>query len=846
MDTPDVPRQRVELRLSLAAVGGASVCLRRVDAPSIYEAIEKYKVTHMCGAPVVLNMLTNHPGCRPLENPVHIMTAGAPPPAAVLGRAESLGFIVSHGYGLTETGGPVVTCAWKKEWDNLSLTERAKLKSRQGVTTIAFSAYDVVDPDLDSSVPRDGLTMGEIVLRGGSLMLGYLKDPEGTAKSMRNGWFYTGDVGVVHPDGYLEVKDRSKDVIICGGENLSSVEVEAVLYSHPAVNEAAVVARPSRFWGEMPCAFVSLKAEVAEKPSEKEIREYCKARLPLYMVPRTVVFKEELPKTSTGKIQKQYSVKDLIQAMEQLKPSPPNSSPLTPIGFLERAATVYADGTSIIYNSTTYTWSETYHRCLKMASSISSLGVRRYDVVSVVAPNIPAMYELHFAVPMAGAVLNTINLRLDARTISVVLRHAQPKLVFVDYQSESVIREAISYFPTNFERPLLVLIGEDGELGFSSSEGDFHGNYEGMILNGDSNFDWVRPVSEFDPLTLNYTSGTTSAPKGVVHSHRGTFIVSMDSLIEWSVPKEAVYLWTLPMFHANGWSYTWGMAAAGATNVCLRKFDSAAIYAAIRKYNVTHMCGAPVVLNMLSNVPDGNPRKTGLHPHRRGSAARGGSVQNRVARIRSQSRKWNKFPAAEKARLKSRQGVRTPAMAEVDVIDPETGESVKKDGKTLGEIVLRGGCIMLGYLKDPEGTSKSMKNGWFYTGDVGVMHPDGYLEIKDRSKDVIISGGENLSSVEVESVLYTHPAVNEAAVVARPDEFWGETPCAFLSLKDGVKEKPTEKEVMEFCRTKLPRYMVPKTVVFKAELPKTSTGKIQKFVLRETAKAMGPSKMSRL
>ncbi|GFP91283.1 probable acyl-activating enzyme 5 peroxisomal [Phtheirospermum japonicum] len=543
--------------------------------------------------------------------------------------------------------------------------------------------------------------------------------------------------------------------------------------------------------------------------------------------------------------------------MDELKPSSPNSSPLTPLGFLERAATVYSDCPSIIYNSTTYTWSETYRRCLNLASSISLLGIRRREVVSVVAPNIPAMYELHFAIPMAGAVLNTVNLRLDARTISVVLRHAQSKLVFVDYQSESLVLEALSLFPSKSERPLLVLITDDGELG--TIKDDFYSSYEAMISNGDSNFDWVQPESEFDPLTLNYTSGTTSAPKGVVHSHRGTFIVSLDSLIEWSVPKEPIYLWTLPMFHANGWSYTWGMAAAGGTNVCLRRFDSATIYAAIGRHGVTHMCAAPVVLNMLTKpllkpvhiLTAGAPPPAAVLlrtetlgfvvSHGYGLTETGGLVV-----CCTWKNKWNQFPAAEKARLKSRQGVKTPGMAKVDVIDPETLESVKRDGKSLGEIVLRGGCLMLGYLKDPENTSKSMKNGWFYTGDVGVMHPDGYLEVKDRSKDVIISGGENLSSVEVESVLYTHLAVKEVAVVARPDEFWGETPCAFLSLKEGVTEKPTEKEVIEFCRAKMPRYMVPKTVVFMEELPRTSTGKIQKFVLRETAKTMGPSKISRL
>ncbi|KAL3845049.1 hypothetical protein ACJIZ3_002452 [Penstemon smallii] len=547
--------------------------------------------------------------------------------------------------------------------------------------------------------------------------------------------------------------------------------------------------------------------------------------------------------------------------MEILKPSPPNSTPLTPIGFLDRAATVYADSPSIIYNSTTYTWSETYLRCLKMASSISSLGIKKNDVVSVLAPNIPAMYELHFAIPMSGAVINTVNLRLDPRTVSVILRHAESKLVFVDYQSESLLLEALSLFPPNSKHPLVVLIKDDSPENPSSK---FGRNYEDMILNGDPNYNWVRPGSEFDPLTLNYTSGTTSSPKGVVHSHRGTFIVSMDSLIEWQVPKEPVYLWTLPMFHANGWSYTWGMAAAGGTNICLRKFDATTIYAAIRKHDVTHMCGAPVVLNMLSNVPEGTTLDkpvyiltAGAPPpasvllrteslgfivsHGYGLTETGGLVV-----CCTWKRKWNGLSDVEKARIKARQGVRTPGMDKVDVIDTETGKSVQRDGKSLGEIVLRGGCLMLGYLKDLEGTSNSMKNGWFYTGDVGVMHPDGYLEIKDRSKDVIISGGENLSSVEVESVLYTHPKVNEAAVVARPDEFWGETPCAFLSLREGVKEKPTEKDVIEFCRAKMPHYMVPKTVVFLEELPKTSTGKIQKFVLRERARGMGASKMSRL
>lgn len=541
-------------------------------------------------------------------------------------------------------------------------------------------------------------------------------------------------------------------------------------------------------------------------------------------------------------------------------PRAANSSPLTPLGFLDRASVVYGDSPSLVYNDTTYTWSQTHLRCLKLASSISNLGLGRGDVVSVIAPNTPAMYELHFAIPMAGAVLNTINTRLDARTVSVILRHSESKLVFVDSQSTSVVSEAISLFPPKFKVPLLVLVADqDCEESAPVSSVDFHLTYEDMMIKGDPEFKWIRPESEWDPLTLNYTSGTTSAPKGVVHSHRGTLIVSLDSLVEWSVSKQPVLLWTLPMFHANGWSFTWGMAAVGGTNICLRKFDAHTIYSAIDRHGVTHMCGAPVVLNLLSNFADARPLKlpvqiltAGAPPpaavllkteslgfivtHGYGLTETGGLVVSCAWKS-----KWNQLPATEISRLKARQGVRTVGMTEVDVIDPESGMSVKRDGTSLGEIVLRGGCLMLGYLKDPEATSKSMReDGWFYTGDVGVMYPDGYLEIKDRSKDVIISGGENLSSVEVESVLYMHPLINEASVVARPDEFWGETPCAFVSLhEDGKKGEVKEKEIIEYCRSKLAHYMVPKTVVFMEELPKTATGKIQKFVLREIAKKMG-------
>nr|GMD67296.1 probable acyl-activating enzyme 5, peroxisomal [Ipomoea batatas] len=505
------------------------------------------------------------------------------------------------------------------------------------------------------------------------------------------------------------------------------------------------------------------------------------------------------------------------------RPGRPNSCPLTPVDFLERAATVYGDCPSVVYNDTAYTWSETHERCLRLASSISRLGIGKNDVVSVLAPNIPAMYELHFAAPMAGAILNTINLRLDARTVSIQLLHSESKLVFVDRQSSSLVLEAISLLPTTSlsQRPILILISDDEESDFRG----FHDFYENMAY-------------------------FTATGRRLASHSRVCFTGGS--------PGSRCYLWTLPMFHANGWSYTWGMAAVGGTNVCLRRVDPASINDAIEKHGVTHMCGAPVVLNMLANYncANGKPLASpvdiltaGAPPpaavlerveslgfrvsHGYGLTETGG-----LAVTCAWKREWDNLPAPERAAIKLRQGVRSVGFAGVDVVHPHTGKSVKRDGNMVGEIVLRGNSIMLGYLKDPEGTSKCMKeDGWFYTGDVGVIHPDGYIEVKDRLKDVIICGGENLSSVEVESVLYMHPAVDEAAVVARPDKFWGETPCAFVSLKKGMMAKPTEKEMREFCKERLPLFMVPRKVVFLAALPKTSTGKIQKFLLRDLSSA---------
>ncbi|XP_050161034.1 2-methylpropanoate--CoA ligase CCL4-like [Malus sylvestris] len=548
--------------------------------------------------------------------------------------------------------------------------------------------------------------------------------------------------------------------------------------------------------------------------------------------------------------------------MEQLNPSPANLCPLTPLTLLERAAIVYGDCPSVVYTTTTYTWSQTHRRCLQLASSLSSLlGIKRSQVVSVISPNTLAMYELHFAVPMAGAILNTINARLDARTVSVILRHSESKLIFVDHLFASLVLEALSLFPPQLPRPQLVLITDHPKDGSIPTVDHFIDTYESLVRKGDPLFKWVRPVSEWDPIVLNYTSGTTSAPKGVVHCHRAVYNVALSSLTDWSVPKNCVYLWTLPMFHANGWCFPWAMAAVGGTNICVRKFDGPKIYELIEDNGVTHMCAAPVVLNMLINTRRSDPLRnpvnilTGGAPPPSSVLLRAESIGFVVGHGYGMTEtagvvlscawkpEWNKLPAMEQARLKARQGVMTIGMTEADVVNPDSGLSVNRDGLEIGEIVLRGGCLMLGYLKDAAGTANCMKDGWFYTGDVGVMHPDGYLEIKDRSKDVIISGGENMSSVEVESVLYGNPAVNEAAVVARPDEFWGETPCAFVSLKSDVSPKPTEKEIIEYCRGKLPSFMVPKTVVIKDELPKTSTGKIQKFLLREIARGIALSSL---
>ncbi|CAH8354583.1 unnamed protein product [Eruca vesicaria subsp. sativa] len=548
--------------------------------------------------------------------------------------------------------------------------------------------------------------------------------------------------------------------------------------------------------------------------------------------------------------------------MDLLLPHPSNSTPLTVLGFLDRAASVYGDCPSILPpTNTVHTWSETHNRCLRIASALttSSLGINQGQVVSVVGPNIPSVYELQFAVPMSGAILNNINPRLDAHALSVLLRHSESKLVFVDHSSISLVLEAVSFLGQHDKPHLVLLNDDDDDFSSASAASDFLDTYEGIMERGDSRFKWIRPQTEWKPMVLNYTSGTTSSPKGVVLSHRAIFMLTVSSLLDWSFPNRPVYLWTLPMFHANGWGYTWGTAAVGATNVCTRRVDAPTIYDLIDKHNVTHMCAAPMVLNMLTNYPSRQPLKSpvqvmtaGAPPpaaiisraetlgfnvgHGYGLTETGGPVISCAWKP-----EWDHLDPLERARLKSRQGVRTVGFAEMDVRDKQTGKSVEHDGVSVGEIVLKGGSVMLGYYKDPEGTASCMReDGWFYTGDVGVIHEDGYLEVKDRSKDVIICGGENISSAEVETVLYTNPVVKEAAVVAKPDKMWGETPYAFVSLKYGNNGDGlvTEREIREFCKTKLPKYMVPRKVIFQEELPKTSTGKIQKFLLRQMAKSL--------
>jgi fatty-acyl-CoA synthase len=529
-----------------------------------------------------------------------------------------------------------------------------------------------------------------------------------------------------------------------------------------------------------------------------------------------------------------------------------NYVPLSPIGFLLRSAAVYPARVAVVHAGRRYTWREALDRCRRLASALAARSVGRGDTVALMAPNIPEAFEAHFGVPMAGAVLNALNIRLDPDTVAFILRHGEAKVLITDTEFAPVVGKALTQLD---HKPVVIDIADaSGPGGERLGEMD----YETFLATGDPAFPEVTPEDEWEAIALNYTSGTTGNPKGVVYHHRGAYLNALGNVLVWGIRQHPVYLWTLPMFHCNGWCFPWTITAMAGTHVCLRRVEAAAIYEAIAREGVTHLCGAPVVMNMLLNfdpraVPGlersldrriemmtaGAPPPAAVIEGMEGlgfliTHVYGLTEVYGPAVVCAWHDEWDALPAADRARLKARQGVTYPVLEDLTVADPETLAPVTPDGATMGEVLMRGNIVMKGYLKNPHATEEAFAGGWFHSGDLGVMHPNGYIELKDRSKDIIISGGENISTIEVEDVLYRHPCVLEAAVVARPDPMWGETPCAFVTLKP--EATATADEIIAFCRDHLARFKVPRTVLFGA-LPKTSTGKIQKFVLRERAKA---------
>lgn len=527
-----------------------------------------------------------------------------------------------------------------------------------------------------------------------------------------------------------------------------------------------------------------------------------------------------------------------------------NYEPLSPLSFIKRTASVYPNRLAVIHGDIRRSWSETYTRCVKLASALRGRGIGAGDTVSIMAPNIPEIMEAHFGVPMAGAVLNALNTRLDAETLAFTLKHAETKLLITDREFSGIMTEALKLLD---KKPMVIDI--DDVLALS---GDLIGekDYEALLAEGDSAYPWAPPSDEWGAISLNYTSGTTGDPKGVVYHHRGAYLNAMGNVLTWSLEQHPVYLWTLPMFHCNGWCFPWTITAMAGTHVCLRRVEAKAIYDAIADNGVTHLCGAPIVMGLLIAAPEDQRRPLpGKVKMMTAASAPPAAVLERMQQqgfeithvygltevygpvtVCAWHEEWDDLDMEEQARLKSRQGVTYPVLEGLMVADADSLEPVPWDGETMGEVFMRGNVVMKGYLKNQKSTEAAFKGGWFHTGDLGVMHPDGYIELKDRSKDIIISGGENISTIEVEGVLYKHPAVTEAAVVARPDEKWGETPCAFVTLKAGAEV--SEAEIIGFCRDNLAHFKCPKTVIF-TELPKTSTGKIQKYVLREQARALG-------
>jgi len=526
-----------------------------------------------------------------------------------------------------------------------------------------------------------------------------------------------------------------------------------------------------------------------------------------------------------------------------------NFTSLTPLSFIERTARVFPDRTAVVHGETQRSWTETYQRCIKLASALNRRGINKGDTVAMMLPNVPASLEAHFGVPMCGAVLNALNIRLDAKTIAFILDHGEAEVLLTDKEFAPVINEALSLCKA---KPLVIDVDDalapDGEL-----LGEIE--YEAFLAEGNTGYDWQYPENEWDAISLNYTSGTTGNPKGVVYHHRGAALNSLGNITAWAMPQRPKYLWTLPMFHCNGWCFPWTVTALAGTHICLRRTEPGPIYQSIIDHQVTHMCGAPIVMGMLVNASS-QEQKTLPHSVKilTAGAAPPSAILEQIETlgfdvthaygltecygpgvVSEWHPEWDELPTAEKSAKKARQGVPYLVMQDLTVMDPETMQKTPADAQTMGEVFMRGNNLMKGYLKNETATEKAFLGGWFHTGDLGVMHPDGYIELKDRSKDIIISGGENISTIEVEGVLYQHPAVAEAAVVAKPDEKWGETPCAFVALKEEAKS--SEEELIQFCRDNLAHFKCPKKIVF-TELPKTSTGKIQKFILREQAKTL--------
>jgi 3-(methylthio)propionyl---CoA ligase len=527
-----------------------------------------------------------------------------------------------------------------------------------------------------------------------------------------------------------------------------------------------------------------------------------------------------------------------------------NYAPLTPISFLERAADVYPGRTAVIHGRWRADYAELRERCRRLASALARRGVRPGDTVALMLPNVPAMLDAHYGIPMAGAVINALNVRLEAETVAYILDHGEAKVLLTDTEYAPVIKEALALAE---RRPLVVDVPETEYEVAGERLGEL--SYDELLGEGDPGFDPLYPADEWQAVALGYTSGTTGRPKGVVTHHRGAYLNALGDILVWEMGLNPVYLWTLPMFHCNGWCFPWAVALQGGTQVCLRRVEPAAIYAAIAEHRVTHLCGAPVVMGMIINAP---PEQRRAFEHRvdmmTAASAPPASVLQAMAGLNIKvthaygltevygpatvcawQGAWDALPLPEQARLQARQGIRYPVLEGLEVMDPQTMQPVARDAQTIGEIMMRGHDVMKGYLKNTQATEDAFRGGWFHTGDLAVMHADGYVEIKDRSKDIIISGGENISSIEVEGALYRHPAVLEAAVVARPDPKWGESPCAFVTLKAGMDV--SERALIDHCRSVLAHFKCPHSVVF-AELPKTSTGKVQKNLLRERARAL--------